>query len=275
MPVDISGAVEAEYTPAIPVPLDGEYANSTALQNMVLPLANRVEFIRQGLIEAPFESPVIREDWFDSEKIGSGSVHGDSGPWTYAESGTAWDDPVQATSSIVSGSAGMLFLQNSSGTAATMQFKKRALISRNKIVRVSFRFNMPTGSKDNVKAQLGMFFGGTTAIGSGDTHGFGMIYDPDVHANFRTVGVSGGVYSYTDTGVAPADNTHYQFDIVQNLDTLDIYMNIQGAGQYAFAGLPTVGIDLQPDCRFGSKNSGTRRFNWDLFYLGLIVPRYS
>lgn len=273
MPVDIAGAVEAEYTATIPVPLDGEYANSSALEAMILPLANRIESIHQSVVISSFEAPTIREDWFNGVKDGA-VVYGDAGPWDYAESGTAWDSPIQSTIGLVSGAAGMLFLQNASGTAATMQFKKPALITRNHIARISFRFNMPPGSKANVKAQLGMFAGGSTAIGSGDTSGIGMIYDPSVHANFRTVGVSGGVYTYTDTGVVPADNTHYQFDIIQDTTTLDIYMNIQGSGAYAFAGLPLAGIPLSPDCRFGSLNSGTRRFNWDLFYMGLIVSRY-
>jgi hypothetical protein len=271
MPIDVSGAVEAEYTPEIPVPLDGELANSTALQNMILPLANRIESIHQSVVISSFEAPTIREDWFNFNKDGS-VVYGDSGPWLYAESGAAWDAPAQSIDSS-SGMAGALFLQNASGSAAVMQFKKGAQITRNKIARISFRFNMQS-SVSAMKAQLGMFAGGSTTIGSGDTAGIGMIYDPAVHANFRTVGVSGGVYTYTDTGIAPAIGTHYQFDIVQDTTTLDIYMNIQGSGQYAFAGLPLAGLELSPDCRFGSTNSGTRRFNWDLFYLGLIVSRY-
>lgn len=60
MPTDVSSAVEAEYTAAIPVPLDGEYANSTALQNMVLPLANRIEFVR-----AAQQAPWLRGGFFD------------------------------------------------------------------------------------------------------------------------------------------------------------------------------------------------------------------
>lgn len=271
MPTDISGGVTAEYTEAIPVPLDGEYANSTALQNMVLPIANRVEYLNQGLIATPFERPVIREDWLACEKVGA-LVHGDSGPWNYAESGVAFDTPIESTSGLVSGSSGMMFLQNASGSAAVVQFKKKCLISRNQIRQISFRFNMPSTAA-NQAVQLGMFFGGSTAIGSGDTSGIGLIYDPAVHANFRTVGVSGGVYTYTDTGIPPAANTHYQVDIIQTA-ALAISMNIQGSGAYGFSGLPLAGSSLSPDCRFGTIDSGTRRFNWDLFYLSTEVSRY-
>lgn len=272
MPTDISGGVEAEYTATIPVPLDGEYANSTALQNMILPVANRVEFLNQGLIAAPFESPVIREDWFTVEKVDA-LVHGDTGPWNYAESTAAFSDPVQTTSVSNSGLAGAMFLTNTSGSAAVCQFKKKCLITRTHVRRLSFRFAM-LSTAANKSLQLGLFFGGSTAIGSGDTSGFGLIYDPAVHANFRSVGVSAGVYTYVDTGLAPSAGTHYQVDIVQDPDTLDLSMNIQNTGGYTFSGLPLAGIDLSPDCRFGTTNSGSRQFLWDLFYLGLSVSRY-
>jgi hypothetical protein len=273
MPTDISGAVAAEYTETIPVPLDGEYANSTALQAMVLPLANRIEYLNQGLIEAPFEQPFIREDWFSVEKVGS-LVHGDTGPWNYAESAAAFSDPLQSSGSATSGSAGMMRFENASGTAAVAEFRKKCLIARNKVRRLSARIHM-LSTTTNKSFFLGMTnLGGGTTIGSGDTSAFGVIYDPAVHANIRTVGVSGGVYTYTDTGVPPAAGTHYQLDIEQDPNTLAMTLNIQGSGAYAIAGLPAIGTDLIPVAKLGSTNSGSRQFNWDLFYLGLNVARY-
>jgi hypothetical protein len=273
MPVDIAPQVTPTYDAVINAPLDGEYANAAALQALVLPVANRVEFLNQGLIDSPFQSPFIKEDWFSVLKVGT-AIHGDCGPWVYSESAAAFSDPVQATNGLVSGTAGLSRWSNASGTAAVIQIRKPCLITRTHVRKVSFRMQM-FSTTANKALQMGMFdVGGGTTIGSGDTSGFGVIFDPAVHANFRTVGVTGGVYTYTDTGIPPVAGFHYQFDIDQDPDTLVCTLNISGAGAYAFAGMPLAGAALCPTVRMGSSDSGSREFNWDLYYLALSVSRY-
>jgi hypothetical protein len=63
MPVDISGAVTATYEATINVPLDGEYANSAALQDTALALANRVEYLRQGQESGPWREARFFDDF--------------------------------------------------------------------------------------------------------------------------------------------------------------------------------------------------------------------
>lgn len=63
MPVNIAPLVTPTYDAVISAPLDGEYANSAALQALVLPIANRTEYLKQALEDAPWRECTIMEDF--------------------------------------------------------------------------------------------------------------------------------------------------------------------------------------------------------------------
>jgi hypothetical protein len=268
MPTDIAGSVTPEYTAVIPVPNDGEYANHAALSAALLPIANRAEYLFQLAEGRAFNSPRFTEDWLGMyHDTGASRVHGDSGPWIYDESGAGFALAGGAISSAAD--CGILLAQNASGSALSMRLRKHG--GARLIALKQFSFRLGLTSLANQSFEIGLFnSAGSSVLGSGENAGIGVSYIASLSANIRALGVTGGAYTYTDSGV-PMTLNQTLCDILYNGVTWELF--IDGAGPFAFAGLPATSTALTPAIRFGSTNTGTRQFFFDMVHARWEVAR--
>lgn len=269
MPSNIAPSVTSEYTEAIPVPLDGEYANHTSLVAALLPIANRVEYLRANLVTLAYNQPSIQEDFLSCSNNGSTQVFGDSGPWVFSQTAVGFDVPGPETSVADVNTIGAVRVVNGSGTASVCQLTKTCFPLFSTLQQFSARIRLVTNTT-NKAFEFGLFANSAPGIGSGSTLGIGVQYNPTVHANIRTVGISGGVYTYTDTGIAPTTSMML-FEVSWSGSAWTLA--IDGVGSHAFAGLPVSTAAITPQLRFGSTNTGSRIIDTDLFYARWALSR--
>lgn len=269
MPTDIAGAVEPDYTAAIPVPLDGEYANSTALQNMVLPLANRIEYVR-GIVQ---DQPWIRGGFFDD--FGTDFRVIDASNLTY-QADTPWfasADPAtngfgQVLNVGDSTGVGVVRHRNSGGGAAAHVWRKSlALLGSVASVRrfvVRVRAN---SIASGMRCDIGVSGSGSTPSGATGDNSMCFHFNPATSANWmlRTDDFTNSTFQAS--GVPVVAGTWYTLECVYTGSLASFY--IDGVFQFSTSTtLPLTGLNTTFKIGLQTPNSGASR-EWLLDYVML------
>lgn len=261
MPTDISGAVEPEYTETLPVPLDGEYANSTALQNMVLPLANRIEYVR-ALVQ---EQPWIRGGFFDDFGMDFRVI--DSASLTYMAD-TPWfadDTPAnngfgQVINVSDSSGYGVVRHRNSGGGVAEHIWRKSAALMPWAPVR---RFGIRVCANSiasGMICDIGVTSSVSFAEGDDGDNCLMFHFDPASSANWQLRTDNGAAVStLAPSGVPVVAGTWYTLECLYDGTTASLY--IDGVFQFSTnTTLPnTVGTQCTYKIGLLTPNSGASR----------------
>lgn len=270
MPIDVSSAVEPTYEPTVLVPLDGEYANSAQLQNMMLGALNRIEYLRQGLESAPWRESVI----FDDFTIPLTVVDGAS---MYA-SDTMWDTTGSTNwaSLTISGLGdvehiGLMRLTNASGNVTEALLRKTLGLC-------------PIGALQRITCQLR-----TGNIASGNSCEVGLspnldptpgdtsvpkqcvtaTFIPSASANWRLRVHDGTTETFQDTGVPVVAGQWYQLDLT---NTGSAYaLSIDGAAPVSISSpLPSPTGAATLLMKFANPTSGATR-RWDVDFIRSVI----
>lgn len=202
MSVNIAPNVTPTYDAALPVPADGEYANSAALQAMVLPVANRVEYLRQGLESAPWREVAIFEDFLAPvHEVDADEYYADT-PWVM---NTAFSGYTKTSIPAFSDAMGLIVAENTSGGALSALSRK----SEGCIQRTNFRRAVARVQVGSVIAGMGFtiglnFMGGAEAVAA--------VFAPAVSPNWVLRNSAGSV----NTGVVVAPGVWYELDLVHD-----------------------------------------------------------
>lgn len=271
MPVDIASAVVPEYTAAIPVPLDGEYATSATLIDMVAPLANRIEFLRQGIDSDPWRRTVDFEDFARQDL--TGDVLSADGVWTLNES-----PAVFTALGVVGGDPdayGLLQLLNSSGSANSARLARdsTALPGRfDQIETLAIRTSV-----NSIASGMGIEFGAYSNLISGIAQatgdGVGWIFQPSASPNWRLRSVLGGADTYIDSGIAVVAGQQYLLRIDQTAPGTFVGRLDAGSPLTVVATIPGAGSSCAHQCKFITPNAGANRsFTLDFIYARFGLP---
>jgi hypothetical protein len=258
MSVNIAPLVTPTYDATVPVPADGEYANSAALQAMVLPVANRVEYLRQVLEDAPWREVSIFEDFL-------APVHEVDADEYYAD--TAWVmnsafSGYAKTSIPAFGDAlGLIVASNSSGGAlSALSRKTEGCIKVENFRRATARIQV-----GSVAAGMG-FTIGLDFVGGAET--MAAVFAPATSANWLLRDATG--FLSVDTGVPVAINTWYTLDLVHD-GALGFTLSVNGSVPVVAnpAGLPALIDVVTPAWKMITPAAGANRF----FYIDYIYFR--
>jgi hypothetical protein len=219
MPVDIASAVTPEYTASINVPLDGEQATSASLQAMILPVANRVEFLRQVDESAPW----IRSEIFEDFRVSRAALANGDSLWERHWVGLAPSADWTISQALFLDALGCVRFRNASGSA-TQWYSHEDVTSNyfsalRRIVARVRAGNISTGMNFDV---------GISGIAGGSITGTGdrvsCLFHPATSPNWQLRTANGASDSLVDTGVPVAADTWYQLDLVAD-----------GAGEYTLS----------------------------------------
>lgn len=257
MPVNIAPLVTATYDAAVQVPLDGEYANSTALQAMVLPVANRVEYLKQVLEDAPWREVSVFEDFL-------APVHEVDADEYYAD--TAWvmnsafSGYTKTSIPAFGDSMGLIVASNNGGSALNaLSRKSEGCLVTSQVRRAVARIQV-----GSIAAGMGFACGFNFV---GDTEKVAAAFDPAVSPNWLLRTGSGFVT--VNTGVVVAPGVWYELDL-QHDGALGFTLSVNGSAPVAaVAGLGLVTDVVSPFWRMLSPNAGANRF----FYVDFVYYR--
>jgi hypothetical protein len=272
MPIDIASSVVPEYTAAIPVPLDGEYATSATLIDMVAPIANRIEFLRQGIDSDPWRRTVDFEDWARQDLDGE-ILSGDSGTWALNES-----PQVFTALGVVGGDAnayGRLQLLNSSGSASSARLARdpTALPGRfDQIESLAARMSV-----DSIASGMGVEFGAFSNLISGIAQatgdGVAWIFQPSASPNWRLRSVLGGASTLIDSGIAVSAGTQYLLRIDQTAPGTFVGRVDDGSPHTVVSTIPGASSSCAHQTKFITPNAGANRsFTIDFTYARFGLP---
>lgn len=271
MPADIASAVTPTYDAAIPVPVDGELATSAALQAMVLPVANRVEYLRARIEQTPWLVHEIKEDFITSHLKDAGGDSFWDEHWNAAAGGITSDWLIADIEEV--DSAGIVRFQNISGSAAEALFRKAFAMKfgvfRRMVARVKF---------DNISSGMGFEFGfmrstnTTPNSASVPTAAVSGLFLPSASPNFRLRTDDGSASSYVDTGVPVSTGTWYQLDLA--FDGSQYTLQVDGGTPVAaVSNIPAATTDATFEWKIATPASGSaRRIYLDLIYGRLEIP---
>ena len=271
MPIDIASAVVPEYTAAIPVPLDGEYANSEALTDMVAPLANRVEFLRQGIDSDPWRRSVYFEDFgrmaLDGEVLSADNV------WSLLQSPSALTAAVGANNGANVYGRGVLINSSGSAVSARLVPDSAALPGQFAMIEalaISARV-------DNIDSGMGLEFGcfsnqiSGVAQATGD--GIAWIFQASASPNWRLRSVQGGSDTYIDSGIAVSAGTQYVLRIDQTAPGTFVGRVDDGSPHTVVATIPTSTTSCGHQLKLITPSAGANReFHLDFIYARFGVP---
>ena len=271
MPIDIASAVVPEYTAAVPVPLDGEYATSAALTDMVAPLANRIEFLRQGIDSDPWRRSVYFEDFgrmaLSSEVLSADNV------WSLLQSPTALTASVGSPGD--AGTLGVGILTNSSGSATSARLVQdpNALPARfEQIETLAIKVrvaNIATG----MGLEFGCFSNQISGIAQATGEGVAWIFQPSASPNWRLRSVNGGSSTLIDSGVAVVAATQYLLRIDQTAPGTFVGRVDAGSPLTVVTNIPTATSACGHQVKLITPSSGaTREFHFDFVYARFGVP---
>lgn len=270
MPTDVSSAVNPEYTAAIPVPLDGEYANSTALQNMVLPLANRIEYVR-ALVQ---DQPWIRAGFFDDFGMDLRVI--DSALKTYMAD-TPWfasNDPSTSGFQVLnigdSSGYGVVRHRNSGGGIAAHYWRKSlALLGSASAVQRFVARVRPNSIATGMRCDIGITSGNfIDAVGNDQDNGLTFAFNPATSANWQLRTDNGvAVSTFQASGVPVVAGTWYTLECRYTGSLASFY--IDGVFQFSTnTTLPAPGVNTTFKIGLQTPNSGADR-EWLLDYVML------
>lgn len=227
MPTNISSSVTAEYTAAIPVPDDGEYASHAALANAIRPVANRAEYLRDLVEVAPWRIVSIFED-FLAARVSSlpdhaqwdqlwNSSNDDVGSWNIAD--LDFEDAL-----------GVVRFLNTSGSASASRYRKSFSMARFENVRRITARVRASSVASGMNLEIGWLRSTDPNPGNEDSpsHAASVVFMPSSSANWRLRTDDGSSSTYVDTGVPVAADTWYQLDLVHD-GALGVTLSIDGA----------------------------------------------
>lgn len=272
MPTDIAPSVTATYTAVINRPNDGEYANAAALSALVLPVANRVEYVRSLVESNPWRTARIFED-FKSTLALSTSIDQYRSDEFWNTSGTVLDANISVTdvgsASGTSTDLGVVRFANASGSAVTARFRKAFNICRYAQAR-RFVARVLTGS---IAAgnQLEVGFIRSTAAAPLDTgaprDAISFVFNPAASPNWRVRTDDGTNQTFLDTGTAVAVDTYYNLDLTHDgAGGLTARVN-GGSAVIPVANIPALTLGTSAQWKFAMPNAGAnRRWEFDFLY---------
>jgi hypothetical protein len=270
MPQNIASAVTPAYSSQIPVPLDGEYANNVALGAMVLPVANRVEYLRQRIETAPWTRAVIFDDFSKIAQADADRVFSDT---VWSMSGTK-----DANITLVDGSAGadefgVMRIQDTSGSGATFRIYKsfdafRFVNFRRMVARV--RTSVVQANHD---LEIGMLRStvelpwDTSVPSSALSFGF-----QGAAAPWKLRTNDGTTNGQTNSAIPVVASTWYVLDLrYDGASQADLYVNGVLAATRNLT-LPVGTLTGTPQLKFATGTTGTRNVDVDFIYFEGATP---
>jgi hypothetical protein len=264
MPVDIASGVTAEYTAVIPVPLDGEYANSDALQAMVKPIADRVEYMKQRFDDAPWARSEFFDDFVSGGTAGSSTFLADTLWQLFGTNAATFSN--SGNSTLLDGTTfGILEVNHAAGTVSSNLLSKGVISGVGNTLgeMASFRRSTVRVRTGNIASgmnfEIGLDNDSAHAVG-GSSAAITAVFQPSVSANWRLRAHDGASAVFTDTGVPVVADTWYQLDLVSDgLSVVSLSINGAAAVVADAGDLPAMTTDCAFVMRFGFPAAGASR----------------
>lgn len=256
MPTNIASTVTATYDASIPVPLDGEYAHQAALANMVRPVANRAEYLRQRLEGAPWTTLEILEDFcslIDNSDAGSPHLICDQA-WIFSETNTATLAPQSS-----SAARSALRISTAGGSAVSARLRKQFSQEYSEFERFGCRVAMQSIALADLNVEIGLISAtGSNAPLEASGTAISLVGNPTVNPNwcFRTR--DGAAETLADSGVTIVAGTHVIAEIVPSGAAYAASIN-GGSPVLLTANVPSSAAVAGPQIRCAFPNAGASR----------------
>ncbi len=260
---NIAGTITPTYDASIPVPGDGDYANQAALIAMVKPIANRAEYLRAILEDAPWLRSDFFEDFFVDGTADAAAAQAKYNTlWTFTRTGTP---SIGQTTVVDADSIGVLDLTNSSGSASAAHFSKGNIVGVGPALAQMSSFRRAVARVRVLSIVSGMNF--EIGLGTNGQNGVAeaaasitAIFQPSASPNWRLRTHTGGAAVHVDTGVPVAINTWYQLDLTSDGVSV-VSLSVDGATPVTAApgDLPAMSTICSFLTRFESPNAGAGR----------------
>jgi hypothetical protein len=267
MSVNIAGSVAPTYDAAIPVPLDGEYANSAALQAMILPIANRAEYLRQIVEEDPLRFVEIREDFSAVNLLSPTGVQGDT-TWQSNVGGSSWFNAVSDVAAQDEDHQGILKIQENSGSACIYKMPNSFPISR--VQRAIVHVRLGAAGVPFTGFEFGFSAGTSATVNTTGVNAWTAQYDPAVGGNWLHRTGNAGGNTRTSVGSAVTFGAWNRIELYVESGNLFMQVN-NGTPHQATLTLPVTSALLTPIIRFNG-NSSSPQHNLDAVYYRFAVP---
>ncbi len=268
MPVNIAPSVTPVYTATVNVPLDGEYANSAALQSTALALANRTEYVRQLVESAPWKTYRIVEDFCADQYTPNVDAYFYDERWH--TSGVGLDANITLGSASTAANAiGVQRFSNVSGSAVEARFRKSFSLAKYAQFR-RFVARLRTGSivAGNTFEAGAIRSTDATPLDTGAPRDvMSWTFNPSASPNWRVRTDDGAAQTFTDSGIAVVADTDYVLDLRHDgAGGLTMFIGGVACG-VPVANVPSMALDTTAQWKFAMPAAGAnRRWDFDLLF---------
>lgn len=263
MATDIASSVIAEYTAVIQAPDDTDAADAAAFVNLVLPIANRVEFLNAQLNDAPWVNANVFDDFKTVTDGGEFDNWQCDTQWEINHSGsTGQFNPTILVST--SDAVGILRLSHPAAQVDGFRMRTALTYQAGQTQRVTARLRLTDAGLASQQVSVGVGDGFNNGIGSDNrtvrllcNAGADWVLETNDNVSTSTVAI---------VGSAPSDGVFQQLDLFHDGAGTWTASVDGGAAVTAVANIPALTDDMALILRYEVPNAGTRELDIDFIH---------